>query len=281
MNILMLGRGKGSWQIRGQQLGAAIGARVTSAPSEADWHWAETVILVKRADPTWIQRAHALKLRVVWDAVDFWPQPLENRATETRARQLLRRQLDVIRPDLWIAATESMAREGGIYLPHHSRPGLVPTQPRETMQVVGYDGNPLYLDAWGAAIKAVCKAHGWQFIVNPQDLSTVDLLVAFRGGPWDGWICREWKSGVKLVNAIAAGRPIITQDSAAWRELQPAGSIIETTATLGPAIDAWAEHRSRSIAFAGSRIWAPQLRREAVADSYLQILGGLREAQAC
>jgi hypothetical protein len=27
-------------------------------------------------------------------------------------------------------------------------------------------------------------------------------------------VLREWKSGVKIVNAIAAGRPVIGQDSA-------------------------------------------------------------------
>ena len=32
MKILICGAGKGSWTMRGQQLGAAIGARVTSAP---------------------------------------------------------------------------------------------------------------------------------------------------------------------------------------------------------------------------------------------------------
>ena len=52
MNILALGRGKaGSWQMRGEQLAGAIGARVTSDPTLADWKWADVVFIVKRSEP--------------------------------------------------------------------------------------------------------------------------------------------------------------------------------------------------------------------------------------
>ena len=35
--ILMVGCDKGAWQMRGRQLGGALGARVTSKPTQADW----------------------------------------------------------------------------------------------------------------------------------------------------------------------------------------------------------------------------------------------------
>lgn len=273
MNVLLIGHGSGSWTMRGQQLGAALGARVTSAPTEADWHWAERVVLVKRAGLPYAARARALGLPVVWDALDFWRQPMDNRLPEPAARRLLQHTIDQIQPTLVVGATEAMAvAAGGSYLPHHGRLGLTPTPARETFAVVGYDGAPAYLDCWGTAIAAQCATRGWTFVVNPPDLAAVDLLVALRGGRWDGWVCREWKSGVKLVNAILAGRPVITQPSAAARELQPAGTILDSLAELPDALDFWVDPRGRRAVVDESVTRAPAFTVDAIAAQYARLL---------
>lgn len=276
MNVLIVGGGKGSFTMRGLQLGAAIGARVMTEPTAADWAWADGVVLIKRAGAQWAAKAHEAQLPIVWDALDFWSQPRDNRLSEADARARLRQEVGRIRPDVIIGATAAMAEAcGGIYLPHHSWSGLTPTPARETVNVVAYEGNPAYLGAWRSALDQACERRGWRFVVNPFDLRAVDLLVAVRDGEWDGWMCREWKSGVKVVNAIAAGRPLIGQASAAIRELQPPGSEIESAADIGAAFDAWTDLEARQRAVDACRALAPAVSLEAVADRYRAILSTL------
>lgn len=245
----MVGSGKGSWQIRGEQVGTAIGARTVGAPSDDDLRWADVVVLVKRAGAAWAALAQRFKKPIVWDALDFWAQPSDNHATPEVAQALVRAWIAAIRPALVLGATEAMAQAcGGEYVPHHSRPGLTATPARETVATVAYEGNALYLGRWRQRLEAECAQRGWQFVINPTYLGQADLIVALRDGVWDGWICRQWKSGVKLVNAMAAGRPVITQLTAAFSELQPVGTAIEDAHGLRLALDTWADRRLREQA---------------------------------
>lgn len=271
MNVLVVGGGGGSWTVRGQQLGQAIGARVVGAPSSGDLTWADLVILVKRAAFDWATRVRRMKKPIVWDALDFWEQPDENSVGEAGAKALLTQSVMSIRPVLVIGATESMAMTcGGVYLPHHCWPNLLPTPAREHVTTVGYQGKRKYLGRWYKPLLAACVDRGWRFALNPIDLRTCDLLVAFRDGRWDGWMCREWKSGVKLVNALAAGRPIITQDSAAFREIRPFGMAIEKPEELSDAFGMFASVKAREQA-ARNRTYE-QYTIHAIAMNYRMLL---------
>ncbi len=273
MNLLMVGNGAGSWAIRGQQLGAALGARVTTEPSTDDWRWADLAVLVKNAGARFALAAHAAKVPIVWDALDCWSQPAENGLLPGDAVGMLKAKIAGIRPALTICATRAMADAcGGTYLPHHSWAGLTPTPPRAPVATVGYQGNTGYLGRWLEWILEACRRRGWTFAVNPSDLGAMDLLVAFRDGPWDGWMCREWKSGVKAVNAIAAGRPFISQDSAAVRELLPTGSVVESAADLDVAFDLWAPRPRREMAFVAAQRAAPAFTVTAIATLYRTVL---------
>ncbi len=278
MNVLLVGGSKaGSWSMRGLQLGAAIGARVTSSPSAADFGWSDVVVLVKRAGEAFASQAHAAQRPIVWDALDFWRQPADHGLTASQATTLLHARIRALKPALTIGATEAMAQAcDGVYLSHHAHVGLIPTPARAVVSTVGYEGNPVYLGKWGSAIHAACRARGWAFVINPPDLGAMDLLVAFREDPWDGWICREWKSGVKVVNAIAAGRPIVTQASAAVRELSPSSSVLATTDAVAGAFDDWSALgvRERTVQDCAER--APEGTLSAIADRYRQILQSVR-----
>lgn len=278
MNLLFIGHGKGSWSIRGEQLGVALGARVTGTPTESDWQWAEVVVLVKRAGHAFAAMAHRRGLPVVWDALDFWRQPTDNARDERAAVELLTSHLADIRPTLTIGATDAMARASrGVYVPHHSWPGLTPSVPRQHVDVVAYEGNPQYLGAWRQALMDTCRRRGWRFDINPSDLGSVDIVVSFRDGIWDGWICRQWKSGVKIVNAIAAGRPVITQASAPFDELGHAGTVIESVDDLDDALDRWTPVSSRRDVFDQSLLRAREFTVAAVADRYRAILANVRD----
>ncbi len=279
MNILMVGSGKGSWEIRGRQLGAALGARVMTRPKDADIRWADVVALIKREGIESMALFHSKP--IVWDALDFWPQPDGNPLEEPEARAYFRSLVKSMRPKLVIGSTQAMADAcGGFYLPHHSRPGLTPAPARERVEVVGYEGNKKYLGRWAKAVQAECDLRGWQFVINPPDLRECDIVVAFRDGQWDGWMCREWKSGVKIVNAIAAGRPIITQPSAAGREIPQVGMDIDTPDQLAMAFDAFTPHAPRYAAAKTALNSAPEFTLESVAERYRHILQRVVEKAA-
>lgn len=276
MNVLIIGAGSGSFAIRGRQLGAALGARVTSTPSEADVTWADVIVLVKRAIHWFRDQAVRSGKAVVWDALDFWVQPSQNRLSPVDAGLLARRTAG--EGVAIIGATKAMATAlAGRYLSHHAWPGLSPVHARPHVRTVAYQGGAVYLGKWAAWLAEACAARGWQFVVNPPDLRVADILVAFRDGEWDGWICREWKSGVKFVNAIAVGRPILRQDSAASREVDPAGSVVESREQLEAALDAWADLSVRDAVVLRSRKRACDVTVDSVAQTYRQLL----EAHAC
>lgn len=267
--ILIVGEGKGSWQIRGRQLGAAIGAVWTSKPTRADWRRADLVVLVKRA----IETRSPQRKQIVWDALDYWAQPDENALPMAAhiARALTLR--DEAGVSLVICATQAMADDlGGVYLPHHSRPGLVATSVRQVAHVVAYEGTPKYLGSWRQALGTACAKLGLTFVINPPNLADADIVVALRGEQWDGAVCRRWKSGVKYVNAIAAGRPVITQASAAWDELQPSGCLVERPDELEHALQSLLPADVRQRCFAETQRLAPRYTLVNIAHRYREIL---------
>ena len=287
MKVLIVGNGQGSWTMRGKQLGERIGARVRTAPTPDDWAWCEIIVLVKNWGARFASEAERSGKPVVWDAVDFWRQPFDNGADETRAKQLLQNQLAVIRPTLTIGATQAMAAAcHGAYLPHHAWRGLVPTPPRDDeAKTIAYQGNPLYLGRWKAALEQACASHRCRLVVDPTGdpdiLWQADVVVALRDREWDGWMPREWKSGVKIANAIAAGRPVLSQPTAAIRELRPVHVSIDevpSAAVVEWALESLLAPDLRAWAYDVAQQSAPALRLPAVADRYVEILAGLKVA---
>lgn len=270
MNLLMVGGdGRGSWQMRGVQMGAALGARVTTRPTASDWAWADMVVLVKRAAFAWADVVRDLRVPVIWDVLDFWAQPEDNGRHEADLVDQVQRTRDTLGIDRVIGATQRMADAiHGDYLPHHCRIGLTPTPPRDHASVVGYDGQAKYLGTWKAALERACGRLGLTFVVNPPDLSAVDVLVSFRDGRWDGWVCREWKSGVKYVNALCAGRPVLSQPTAAFTELQPVGELVTHQVDLEAALAAVTSPEVRARAYRVAQHWAAEFTVEAIARQY-------------
>lgn len=280
MNLLFVGAGKGSWEMRGLQMAQALGARATSSPTNQDWAWADLAVLVKRHGMLHAPTARANAVPFVWDALDFWSQPGDNARPEAQCRQVLASHVLALRPDLVVGATEAQAyAAGGNHLPHHSWAGLEPTPPRAEVRAVAYQGSPAFLGEWLGTVSRSCVRRGWRFEVNPPDLSQADILVALRSGPWDGWACRQWKSGVKLVNAIAAGRPVIGQATAARKEIVPPGSVVETAEELDQALDYWTPQDRRSMAYDSCLALAPGYTLSSVAAQYRRILEGVRASR--
>lgn len=274
MNLLVVGGDtKGAWQMRGVQLGRAMGARVTATPSDKDWAWADRVVLVKRAAACWDGQARRLKVPVIWDVLDCWAQPEQNGESRECHVDQVRRIAKAAGVSLLICATRAMADDlGGVYLPHHCRQGLAPAPPRGRTHVVGYDGHKKYLGRWLPALGQACASLGLRFVINPPDLRGVDVLVSFRDGRWDGWACRQWKSGVKHVNAIVAGRPMLSQPSAAHDELMPIGTVIEDVDQVRDALVVLMRRDVRDEAYRTGLIWANEFQVTTIAGRYADLL---------
>lgn len=221
MNLLVTGGATaGSWQIRGAQLGAAIGATVL--PKAVDMDPFDAVVIVKRHPFGMADRVRISGAVLIWDLVDAWPQPIGNGWGRGECLAWLRQQVNSIRPAGIVAATRAMAADCAEFgvpvlaLPHHARPGLDANPIREHVQTVGYEGGEGYITGWRQHIEAECKRRGWRFVVNPARLADVDIVLALRDAT--GYAPRHWKSNVKLANAQGSGTPFIGCREAGYLE---------------------------------------------------------------
>lgn len=210
--ILVVGNGKsGSWKIRGEQLGRAIGATVDPF-AENGAKGFDLAIVVKRTRADVLQRLRAAGVPLVWDIVDAWPQPVGNTWDQAKCITWLRNAIAAMQPHALVTATRQMLVDArtplpAIALPHHVRPGLKRNPVRPEVRKVGYEGGEHYLGKWRAVLERECAARGWEFVVNPPDLADLDIVVALRDCP--GYAPEAWKSNVKLANAQGSGTPFI------------------------------------------------------------------------
>lgn len=278
MKILVTGSGSsGSWRIRGEQLGAAIGADVLPRATAVRGY--DLAIVVKRPPLDLIQRLHEARVPIFYDVVDAWPQPQGNDWNEAQCQSWLAERMRLIRPAAIVAATQAMARDCagfGVpvhWLPHHARPGLGINPIRDRVTKVGYEGGAQYLGDWRPFLERECAARGWVFHMEPNAITDLDIVVALRDQR--GYAPRAWKSNVKLANAQGSGTPIICNLEAGYLETASGGEVFaDTRAQVLAALDALVPQAERAAR--SRQLLAGARRIEAVAVEYLGWLGGLR-----
>lgn len=270
MRVLMTGRGSGgSWQVRGVQLGRAMGATVM--PEARDGGTYDVVVLVKRNVRGLLDVPRRGGAPIVWDIVDAYPQPQGNDWERDECLAWLEQERLRVRPDAIVAATQAMARDCEQFgvpvltLPHHARPGLRRNPTRERVLTVGYEGAEHYIDKWRPVIEAECAQRGWRFVMQPAELADVDIVLALRDST--GYAPRFWKSGVKLANAQGSGTPIVCCREAGYLETHSGGEQwADTPQELAAAFDALTPHAARVEASRKLLAAAPTLER--IADTY-------------
>jgi len=247
MKLFITGRGvNGSWKIRGEQLGAALGA--TASPRAQSFGSADAVILVKRPIPL------PTSLPIIWDIVDAWPQPDGNSWSREQAIDWLKGLVFQIAPKAIVAATDRMARDirewfdgPVLFLPHHARPGQAINPIRENVSVIGYEGSSIQLGSWRQRLEIICARRGWEFKMNPCSMAGVDVAIAMRDRK--GYPARFWKSNVKLANAQATGTPIVLGRESGYLESQSgAERWADDENELEAALDSLVPFEARAIA---------------------------------
>lgn len=260
MKILHTGRGTGgSWQCRGVQLGDARPKARAGMIAQAD-----AVVLVKRPYAQFVGFVREAGKPWVWDVVDAYPQPECTRWGRSHAIHWFKQQLARLRPDGVIFPTARMQEDCATDIPstviyHHHRPGIKPNPVRERISVVGYEGDPKYLGRWRGPIEEECARRGWQFLVNPSHLASLDVVFAVRDPDYSGYAQYHWKSNVKLANAHGSGTPFIGQPECGYVETQLGGErFVDRPADIPAALDAltYSARRAVSNTFLGAGLTA-------------------------
>lgn len=279
MKVLFTGRGRsGSWTIRGEQVGAALGATVKPDATLEDCRAADVIVAVKRIPAQLLANIHASGKPWVYDIVDAFPQPQSSTWSRAHCLDWLNETIRALRPTAVIWPTARMQDDFGggwkvIY--HHHRPGLAINPIRESIQVIGYEGSEKFLEGWMPAIEAECQRLGARFEVNPARLADVDIVLALRGPRWSGYATENWKSNVKLANAHASGTPFIGMPEAGYEETRTGAEYwVKTPEQLSQALK-WLEAQSAREEVA-SRFLAAALPVERVAKEYQAMLCALK-----
>lgn len=280
--ILVTGKGgaAGSWMIRGQQLGIAIGANVKQMATVEDCRDADLIVVVKKAPDDLLEAIRASGKPWIFDMVDCWPQPQgrcdwDQRESVAWLRDILNR----LKPDGVVFGTAHMEIDAGwaipsLVLPHHSWDKYCRHVPvtHEFVSIVGYEGSLNYLGKWTKWILEACEQRGWTFITN-VDMRQADIGLSIRDS--GGYPARWWKPGTKLSNLQALGLPAICTPEAGSEQMACGEELwVETQADLERAFDSLIDIQVRKKISA--RMKQSQLPVAQVAQDYLAWLKQFR-----
>jgi hypothetical protein len=195
---------------------------------------ADVVIVVKRCDDALLANLRASGKPWVFDAVDFYPQPICSTWTREQSVHWVREKIAQLDPTAVIWPNQDMRDDCSDGRPakvlyHHHRPEAACVPFREQFVTVGYEGSPVYLDSWRPILEKECEARGLRFVVNPGSLAECDCVVALRAGQYNGYAQHHWKSNVKLANAHGYGVPFIGQRESGYMETMCGAELLADT----------------------------------------------------
>ena len=207
----------GSWEIRGKQI-AAMRSNWTAInkPDENIIEESDIICVIKKPNFKIIEIARKKNKPVVYDIVDSWQQPDDDGVclNKKQAISLFSKKWDEINADGYIFPTKNMENILGnltqfnttIY--HHYWPQIKINPIRKVVKKVGYEGVG-FLGEWEQIFDQICKKKGIEFIINPKEFKDMDIVVLARGSVYGSYLARNFKSNVKLANAMGSGTPAL------------------------------------------------------------------------
>lgn len=249
MAFLFTGKGgrSGSWAVRGIQLGGGVGSVI---PRCTDTKGFDVAVVVKRTPAETIQSLRDNSVPWVWDIVDAYPQPEANHWTRAEGIHWIRKQVDDLSPHGIIWPNRKMMEDCALDLPqtvlyHHHRPGIKVNPIRPEVKTVGYEGGD-YLGVYRRTLEKECDKRGWQFVVNPENLADLDIVVALRDPT--GYVPFCYKSNCKLANAHGSGTPFIGNPENGYIETQTGAEYwAEDASQIGRCFDWLADQGTREL----------------------------------
>lgn len=243
LRIIVTGRGgAGSWIVRGEELGLAMGATVKPNATVADLKAHDVAVVVKRVPDALLRALRESGIYWVYDILDAYPQPLCSTWNMGQCLNWLRHHVATLNPPggvIWPTARMKLdSGLGGPVIYHHHRPNIKRHVVQPNLRCIGYEGSARYIEAWLWPLEKECSRRGVKFLINPEHIGDVDIIVAMRGGDWAGWAQKHWKSNIKLANAHGAGVPFIGANEDGYHETASGGEQwADTPVELGHALD--------------------------------------------
>lgn len=237
MRILVTGSGAaGSWIVRGEQIGNALGATVKSHATLADCQAHDVILVVKRISDELLQNIRASGRPWLYDILDAYPQKDCATWCPRQARTWLQMEIKRLQPTDVIFPNQKMRSDaesdGSPVIYHHARPAQRINPIRAELKVIGFEGHPRYLGDLAATILKICKRHNFDFLVNPPDLAILDVVLAVRAAPWNSYAAHHWKSNIKLANAHATGTPFIGPEENGYLETATGAELLSSSPTM-------------------------------------------------
>lgn len=231
LRVCFVGDGtSGSWKMRAEQIASlrdswdAIPTHRLRTCKIKDY---DVICFVKRMNRDLAATARSMGKVVVYDIIDPWKQPDDERMNNTLPRifSFFHRLLAGLSVDGIIFPNQMMCDDYGYLRPnstviyHHYRPNIKPIEVKRQAQIVGYEGRVDFLGHWRDAMSGLCESLGLRFVVNPSSMSNVDIGFAARSGKYGTRLSARYKSNVKLANMMGAGIPaVVNADEAAYQE---------------------------------------------------------------
>lgn len=222
------GSDAGSWKIRGEQIAACrTNWHAAHDVASVDLRRFDVVCIVKRHEGVPIPHIKRLGKLIAFDIVDSWAQPDDGVRCRDLASvtSLFAGKWTEINADGYIFPNQCMKQHlrklvpFGTHIYHHYYPLLEPIPIRSSRLTIGYEGNESYLGPWHEILEEICRRKGLRFVVNPPQLSDIDIGIAARGGMHDSFLANRYKSNVKLANFYGAGIPcIVTAKDRSYQE---------------------------------------------------------------
>lgn len=212
-----------SWQMRGVQIASCDpNWLAVNEPSDTEIAAADVVVVVKRFKDKLIKRLRKPGKKIVWDALDFWPQNAGADLPQDLpgAIMLARGFYDRIRPDAVICANQQMAEDFRQFTPHarhiyhHAR---LDAAPLPFGKVAWYDGCEKHAEQMLIEAEEALRDKGWQLAIGKPE-GKAGMLLGFRDQNQGTWLADRWKSNVKAANAIAYNLPLVAGDENGYTE---------------------------------------------------------------
>lgn len=218
-----------SWLMRGVQIAQQRDTwQAISKPTQIDINRADIIVVVKRFDAALCNALRASGKPIVWDALDFWPQPEGGDVilpqNVTAAIHMIKPYLRKLRPDHVICANKRMERDVADLLNtrciyHHAR---LDARHVELGQTIYYDGCEKHAVKWLQTVREAAAPYGWDVKFGAPK-NGAGALLAVRDCNHGTWIAHRWKSNVKAANAIMHGLPLLGNPENGYLETMPDG----------------------------------------------------------
>ena len=238
MKVLFTGKGgiTGTWRMRAIEMASThTNWKAVPMATKQDFIGIDAVVLIKRINPTLLEPIKQWGGPFFYDALDFWRQSIEDTTifSVKDIHKTFNKYFNRCSPFVILCTNKIMAKDIAsmgykteVHY-HHYDSKLIPSKNRLSNSIL-YWGLSRYLEEWYDIMKKVCKKLDKVFLVHSGKQSIIgssaynaEAMFAVRGGKYNTWLAKRWKSGIKGITAERLGIPFIAMPEQSYIEQAP------------------------------------------------------------